>query len=59
MTPDEVLDTPAGLLDKMMDLENVHTSFKELNRLQPGTVADWVNNNPTMWKIATSIDGWN
>lgn len=58
MTPDEVLDSPAGLLDKMMDLENVHISFQEFDRLKPGTVADWVNSNPTKWEIINSVDGW-
>ena len=58
MTPDEVLDTPAGLLDKMMEAENVFVTFREFDSLPPGTVADWVKRNPDKWNIVTQVNGW-
>lgn len=58
MTPDEIMETPAGLLDKMMDAENTFLSFQEFTNLKPGTVADWVNVNPDKWKIVTKVNGW-
>ena len=58
MTPDEVLDTPAGLLDKMMEAENVFVTFREFESLRPGTVANWVTSNPNKWNIVTKVNGW-
>ena len=58
MTPDEALNTEAGLLDKMMTAENTYNAFQEFKGLQPGSVAQWVNGNPAKWKIITKVNGW-
>ena len=58
MTPDEVLDTPAGLLDKMMTAENVYKSFQEFEAIPPGMGANWVKNNPDKWALVTEVNGW-
>jgi hypothetical protein len=58
MTPDEVLDTPAGLLDRMMEAENVYNSFQEFESLQPGSVAKWVKMNPVKWEIVSKVNNW-
>jgi hypothetical protein len=58
MTPDEVLDTPAGLLDRMMTAENVYNAFMEAETLPPGRLAEWVTANPAKWDLITRTNGW-
>lgn len=58
MTPNEVMNTPAGLLDKMMAAENVYISVQEFESLPPNRVIDWINQNPDKWKLVTEVNGW-
>ena len=46
------------IIDKMMEAENVFVTFREFEKLRPGTVSAWVTSNPDKWKIVTTVNGW-
>lgn len=58
MSPNEVLATPAGLLDRMTAAVEAWRAVAQFEQIPAGRGAAWVEANPGYWDWVTRYKGW-